>query len=394
MRLLTNLVIKIGDGDPGFLVEYAREKFEVLSFLEIDELVNEVAYSGNAEYICDFARLLNENGYDNGNITLLAEGLRLISKDPKLKIKYISEFISTVKGISKNTFEELKYELDSVGEYDEVDARTLTDIYYDIEDLLTKNDRESMMITICDKYDFECIIDILNHAKMTDEQRKNMIVRMHDILCLAIENEEEKQKGINLILDQYNSESLVELNKKRSFDYDFEKYSMTNTCISAATPEIIHDLMFSMYDFDKSHISRMIDKLIDKEEYNLLIDILEEKVWNADDRIKLSSKDIDKAINAICKTRYASWIYSLADAMDGYLTEKQILKIRRSMFKSIDPDTIVKYALELDGEAVPAKFKSVEKFYNYVDENMIDEKEKQDAKEEILNPRSYRLINQ
>lgn len=394
MKLKTKLAIKMSEGDPGFLAVYARENFEMLSFLEVDNIAHEIARSGSAETICFFAHLLNKNGYNNGNIDLLADGLLKINKNVNNQIECISEFICTVDGISDKMLEKLKYELDCLSEYDEVDVKTLSDVYYELEDKLNENEKDSLMFLICEKQDFKYTLDIFDNAKMTKEQREQMIEYMHDTLCIDMKNEEDKKEAINLILDQYNEEELVELNKKRSFDYDFEKDSMIYTCIAASTPNIIYGLMFSNYDFDESHITRMIYKLISKEEYKLLIDIVESKAYTAGIKNDLSDKDIDKIISAVCGTYSSELIYRLADVMNGCLTEKQKLRIRRSMFKSNDPDTIVKYSLDIDNEAVPAKFKTVEKFYNYVDENMTDEKEKQDVKEEILNPRTYKLTNE
>ena len=199
----------------------------------------------------------------------------------------------------------------------------------------------------------------------------------------------EREKAIIDVLNYYyKTINFIVMNKDG--EYNNEKDRILESCIDTCMPTLIFKLIVDdKYELEDVYISSMINKLITMNAHGVLIEILAKKITLPTKGNSLSDIDVNNIINCVCKTYCADWIYQLAYHTWDYLTDKQKLSIRRAMFKSNDPDLITEYVLEIDEEAVPAKFKTVENFYNYVDNNVNDINEKQKVKENILNPRLY-----
>lgn len=391
IKLLTSLVLKTDNID--IIYNYTNKNLENLSLTEINMLVKKIAESGASSYIKELSKRLNEVGITGSLIDVLANGLIDSIDRPTIRnVEMLTYFIQSVNDMSDEVLHKMINKIIVYSILDNIDAETIADCFTINRDKLTEAEADNLVAIIASKKDTHEIISLLGYDFITEEQRKTLINGLDFTLENLKEDRnpfDERKNSIIKTLDYYYKTIMFD-KINRDGEYEDEKERIVLSCIDAAMPTLIFDLITSdKYEFESLYISYMINKLISMNAYAVLIEILAKKIAVTPNGNNLSDSDVDSIINYVCKSYCAHWIYSLAYHTWDYLTDKQRLSIRRAMFKSNDPDLITEYVLEIDEEAVPAKFKTIENFYNYVDNNMNDINEKQKIKENILNPKVY-----
>lgn len=391
MRLLTSLVLKTDNID--VIYNYLNKNLEKLSITEINTLTKKVAESGVIDYIKDLPKQLNEVGITGTLIDELALGLIDSIDYPSIRnVRILNYFIKTVNNISDEVVHKIINKIIIYSILKGIDAETVAEAFVFNKDRLTKEEANNLISIIAGKKNVREITILLGYDFITKEQREMLINGLDFTLHYLKESLfsfSEREKAIIDVLNYYyKTINFIVMNKDG--EYNNEKDRILESCIDTCMPTLIFKLIVDdKYELEDVYISSMINKLITMNAHGVLIEILAKKITLPTKGNSLSDIDVNNIINCVCKTYCADWIYQLAYHTWDYLTDKQKLSIRRAMFKSNDPDLIAEYVLEIDKEAVSAKFKTIEKFYNYVDDNMNDIIEKQKVKENILNPRSY-----